>query len=107
MTSPEWSGILELYQQIVCGGLIEYLRKQTGMRLGRGIYGPPVVLWLMMLQRLNPRGTVVSAVQLLIEGAAGPLLADGKPVRQPSGSRAGRAAIAKRAKNCQNYCADK
>jgi hypothetical protein len=82
MTSPEWSGILELYQQIVCGGLIEYLQKQTGMRLRRGIYGPPVVLWLMMLQRLNPRGTVVSAVQLLIEGAAGPLLADCKRVRQ-------------------------
>jgi hypothetical protein len=82
MTSPEWSSILDLYQQIVCGGLIQYLQKQRGMRLRRGIYGPSVVMWLMMLQRLHPRGTVTSAVQLLIEGAAEPLLADCKRVRQ-------------------------
>jgi hypothetical protein len=82
MTSPEWSSILDLYQRIVCGGLIQYLQKQAGMRVRRGIYGPPVVMWLMMLQRLNPRGTVTSAVQLLIQGAAEPLLANCKRVRQ-------------------------
>lgn len=82
MTSPEWSSILDLYQRIVCSGLIQYLQKQAGLRVRRGIYGPPVVLWLMMLQRLNRRGTVTSAVQLLIEGAAEPLLANCKRVRQ-------------------------
>jgi hypothetical protein len=81
MTSPEWSSILDLYQRIVCGGLIQYLQKQSGMRLRRGIYGPTVVLWLMILQRLHPRGTVMSAVQLLLAGAAEPLLADCARVR--------------------------
>ena len=82
MTSPEWSSILDLYQEIVCRGLIQYLQKQAGMRLRRGIYGPAVVLWLMMLQRLNRRGTLMSAVHLLMEGAAEPLLADCTRVRQ-------------------------
>jgi len=82
MTSPERSNILALYQQIVCRGLIQYLQQQAGMKPRRGIYGPAVVLWLMMLQRLHPRGTVGSAVQLLIEGAAEPLLADCQRVRR-------------------------
>jgi hypothetical protein len=76
MTSPEWSNILTLYQQIVCAGLIQYLQKQAGMKLRRSVYGLTVVLWLMMLQRLNRRGTVMSAVQLLLAGAADPLLTD-------------------------------
>lgn len=82
MTSPEWSSILDLYQRIVCGGLIQYLQKQAGMRVRRGIYAPPVVLWLMILQRLHPRGTVTSAVQLLLAGAAEPLLVDCARVRR-------------------------
>jgi hypothetical protein len=82
MTSPEWSDILELYQRIVCAGVIQYLQKQAGMKIRRGIYGPAVVLWLMMLQRLNHRGTLASTVQLLIQGAAEPLLADCRRVRQ-------------------------
>ena len=36
----------------------------------------------MMLQRLNHRGTLVSAVQLLIAGAAEPLLVGCRRVRQ-------------------------
>jgi hypothetical protein len=82
MASPEWSSVLELYQQIVCNGVLEYLQKQAGLRVKRGIYGAQVVLWLMMLQRLNPRGTLVSAVQLLIAGAAEPLLVGCRRVRQ-------------------------
>jgi hypothetical protein len=82
MTSPEWSSILDLYQRIVCGGLIQYLQKQAGMRVRRGIYVPPVVLWLMILQRLHPRGTVTSAVQLLLAGAAEALLVDCARVRR-------------------------
>lgn len=82
MTSPEWSSVLDLYQQILCAGVLEYLQKQAGLRIKRGIYGAQVVLWLMMLQRLNRRGTLVSAVQLLIAGAAEPLLVGCRRVRQ-------------------------
>src|SRR5580700_708816 len=70
MTSPEWSSLLELYQQILGHGVLQYLEKQGGWKRRRGIYSSPVVLWLMMLQRLQGRGTLASGVQLLLAGAA-------------------------------------
>jgi putative transposase len=82
MTSPEWSSLLNLYQRTVCDGVLQYLQKQAGLRNKRGVYGAQVVLWLMMLQRLQGSGTLASAVQLLIQGAADPLLADCRRVRQ-------------------------
>ena len=82
MTSPEWSTLLELYQRTVCSGALQYLQKQTCRRTHRGVYSAAVVLWLMMLQRLQGRGTLASAVQLLQQGAANPLLADCRRVRR-------------------------
>jgi hypothetical protein len=82
MTSPEWSSLLSLYQRTVCGGVLQYLQKQSGFRTKRGVYGAPVVLWLMMLQRLQGRGTLAGTVQLLLQGAADPLLADCRRVHQ-------------------------
>jgi putative transposase len=82
MTSPEWSSLLELYQQTVCAGVVQYLEKQAGTRRNRGVYNVAVVLWLMMLQRLEGRGTLASAVQMLLEGAAGPLLSPCRRVRR-------------------------
>ena len=82
MTSPEWSSLLDLYRQTVCAGVVQYLEKQTGARRNRGIYSAAVVLWLMMLQRLEGRGTLASAVQMLLEGAAEPLLAPCRRVRR-------------------------
>jgi hypothetical protein len=82
MTSPEWSSLLDLYQRLLCSGVLSYLQQQTGRRSKRGIYAPPVVLWLMMLQRLHRRGTLATAVQLLIAGAADPLLTSCRRVCQ-------------------------
>jgi putative transposase len=82
MTSPHWSTLVELYQRTVCSGALQYLQKQTCLRTHRGVYSAAVVLWLMMLQRLQGRGTLASAVQLLQQGAADPLLADCRRVRQ-------------------------
>jgi hypothetical protein len=82
MTSPEWSSLLELYQQTVCTGVVQYLEKQAGARRNRGVYSVAVVLWLMMLQRLEGRGTLASAVQMLLEGAAAPLLSRCRRVRR-------------------------
>ena len=81
MASPEWSSVLELYQDIVCRGVVHYLEKQVQPRVKRGIYCAPVVMWLMMVQAVS-RGTLASAVHLLIEGAAGPLLLRCQRVRK-------------------------
>jgi hypothetical protein len=82
MTSPQWSSLLDLYQQTVCAGVVQYLEKQSGARRNRGVYSATVVLWLMMLQRLEGRGTLASAVQMLLEGAAEPLLSPCRRVRR-------------------------
>jgi putative transposase len=71
-TDPE--SILSLYQQIVTVGLLQYLQKEAGMKVRRGIYSARVVLWLMILQRLHGGASLAAVVQLLIQGAAGPLL---------------------------------
>src|SRR5215467_7246631 len=82
MTSPEWSSVMELYQQIVCCGVVQYLETQTGRRLKRGIYTAQVVMWLMMLQALHKGGTLARAVELLRQGAAQPLLFGCRRVRR-------------------------
>jgi putative transposase len=70
----DWQSILHLYQQVVTGGLLQYLQKQAGWKTRRGVYGPRVVLWLMILQRLHAGASLSAAVQLLMQGAAGELL---------------------------------
>jgi hypothetical protein len=82
MTSPEWSSVVELYQRIVCGGVVQYLEKHTRERVKRGIYTAQVVMWLMMLQALQGRGTLANAVELLRQGAAQPLLFRCRRVRR-------------------------
>jgi hypothetical protein len=82
MTSPQRLSLLKLYQQTVGAGVLQYLEQQAGLRRKRGVYSVAVVLWLMMLQRLDGRGTLASAVQMLLEGAADPLLSRCRRVRR-------------------------
>lgn len=74
--------ILHLYQFVVTAGLLQYMQQQIGMKVRRGVYCPRVVLWLMMLQRLHRGATLFTAVQLLMQGAAEPLLQNCHRVRQ-------------------------
>jgi hypothetical protein len=62
--------------------VLQYLEKQSGRKSKRGVYSAAVVLWLMMLQRLQGRATLAGAIQLLLEGAAGPLLPRCRRVRR-------------------------
>lgn len=81
-SSPERSSLLNLYQNVVCAGVLQYLETQAGQKRKRGVYSTQVVLWLMMLQSLQGRPTLASGVQLLLQGAAGPLLFPCRRVRQ-------------------------
>ena len=62
--------------------VIEYFQQQSGSKPHRGIYSAVVVLWLMILQRLNSVGTLAVTVGLLQQGAADALLADCRRVRE-------------------------
>jgi len=53
---------------------VEYLQRQAGVKTRRSIYTPQVVLWLMIRQRLQPKGTLASSVDALLTGAADCLL---------------------------------
>src|ERR1051325_7798652 len=82
MTSPQFGDVFAMYQRAVSIGAMDYLQKRAGVQVRRGIYSAQVVLWLMILQRLHAVGTLAATVQLLIQGAAGPLLQNCKRVRE-------------------------
>jgi hypothetical protein len=82
MTSPGYSNLLQLYQQTLSAGTLEYFQKQTKVIVRRGVYGAQVVLWMMILQRLHTTGTLSAAVQMLLQGAADPLLQNCQRVRK-------------------------
>jgi len=79
MSSPELNEVFTLYQRFV--PVMEYLEQQRGRRR-RGIYSVPVVLWLMMLQRLHPKGTLSQMVQWLRQNGSASWLEPCKRVRE-------------------------
>lgn len=79
---PLFCNLLDLYRRVVSTGVVEYLQEPMPGKARRGIYSAQVVMWLMILQRLHPIGTAAAAVQLLIQGAAGPLLQNCRRVRE-------------------------
>lgn len=96
MASPDLSSIALIYERCAPATLLEYLQRQAGMRVRRGIYSLRVVMWMMILQRLHAKGTLTTTVQLLQQGAAQGLLEPCKRVRErrigcsPSGYCQGR-----------------
>lgn len=82
MTSPGRNDLLDLYQRAVSVDVVEHLQKMAGRRIRRGIYSARVVLWLMILQRLHTGASLATAVQLLHQRAADPLLQDCRRVRR-------------------------
>jgi putative transposase len=81
VTSPDVDNVFQLYRTVLTTGVLEYFQKQAGLQVRRGIYNAAVVLWLMILQRLQGVGTLAATVQWLIQGAADPLLQDCRRVR--------------------------
>ncbi|MEX2260691.1 MAG: IS4 family transposase [Bryobacteraceae bacterium] len=82
MAFPDLFDVFRLYQQVAPAGVLEYLQLQAGQRPRSGIYSLAVVFWLMIVQRLQPNGTLASTVQHLVQGIADPLLANCKRVRE-------------------------
>ena len=82
MASPDLSSMAMIYERCAPAALFEFLQKQAGVRVRRGIYSLRVVVWMMMLQRLHAKGTLTTAVQLLQQGAALGLLEACKRVRE-------------------------
>ena len=106
MDSLRFINIFELYQRVLSVGVLEYLQQQAGMKVRRSVYSAQVVLWMMILQRLHSVGTLAAAVQLLIQGAADPLLQNCRRVRTRA-SPPEPAATVKLVTSCQRNCAER
>jgi hypothetical protein len=72
VTFPHPQQVLTLFQQIVADDpRLELLEHKGPAFSRRRIYSLPVVIWLMVLQRLLPKFTLGFAVQQLVHGRAG------------------------------------
>jgi hypothetical protein len=76
-----------LFQRCISSGVVEYWQKQTRMKIRRCMYTAQVVIWLMIVQRLQPRGTLATGVEALLAGAADGLLSGCGRAQQKRASR--------------------
>lgn len=63
-----------LFQRCIAGGVVEYWERQLHIKVRQCVYSSGVVIWLMILQHLQPRGTLVTGVEALLAGAADGLM---------------------------------
>ena len=82
MATSDLSVLLSLYNQIAPGELFRVLQRNFGITKRDGIYTARVVIWMMILQRLDKRGTLASTVEQLALGKLDPLLSRCKRVRE-------------------------
>ena len=78
---PTSSVLLDLFGKAVAPEFFDQLQERLGLP-ARGIYSLAVVVWLMMWQRLDGRGTLVAAVQQVVQGSLGGVLPADKRVRE-------------------------
>jgi hypothetical protein len=76
------SALFSLYRQLAPAELFRLLQRQMGMKVRVGIYTARLMMWMMMVQRLQPRGTLASSVAQLVEGRFDPLLSQCKRVQE-------------------------
>jgi hypothetical protein len=66
MSQSPLNGILELYAQAVPKQFFEQLEKDLGLPSRQRIFSLPLVVWLMISQRLNAKATLSTAVQQVV-----------------------------------------
>ena len=93
--------MFNLYLQLAPGELYRMLQRQVGVTVRNGIYSARLVIWMMINQRLQARGTLASSVEQLVQGRFDSLLSRCKRVRQKK-IAVSTGAIAKRGSTCPN-----
>lgn len=79
MRTPKASVLFGLFGKAVPPEFFDQLRERLGLP-ARGIYSLAVVVWLMMWQRLDGRGSLATAVQQVVQGTLGDLVPPEKRV---------------------------
>jgi hypothetical protein len=76
------TAIFGLYLDLAPAELFRSLQKRMNVVLRSGIYSARVVLWMMINQRLQPRATLASSVEQLVQGRFDALLSRCKRVEE-------------------------
>jgi hypothetical protein len=76
------SDLLNLYQEVAPAEEFRRLQGECGKAARDGIYSARLVIWMMMQQRLQPRGSLATSVAELVQGRFDPLLSQCKRVRE-------------------------
>jgi hypothetical protein len=82
MPAGDLSGILDLYSQAVPNQFFEQLEKELGLSSRQRIFTLPLVVWLMISQRLNAKATLSTAVQQVVQQQPQSLLSGHKRILQ-------------------------
>ena len=76
------TALFGLYLDLATAELFRSLQKQLKLTVRSGIYSARVVLWMMINQRLQARGTLASSVEQLVQGRFDALLSRCKRVEE-------------------------
>src|SRR5512143_46904 len=76
------AAIFDLYLQLAPAELFRLLQRQMGVTVRNGMYSARLVMWVMINQRLQARGTLASSVEQLVQGRFDPLLSRCKRVQE-------------------------
>jgi putative transposase len=82
MAHVDSAALFSMYRQIAPAELFRLLQREMGLKVRAGIFTARLVIWMMLIQRLQPRGTLASSVAQLVEGRFDPLLSPCKRVRE-------------------------
>src|SRR5258708_36269052 len=82
MPSSDRSGVLELYSEAVPEQFFEQVEKDLGLPARQRIFSLPLVVWLMISQRLDSKATLSTAVQQIVQQQPRALLSDHKRIRE-------------------------
>lgn len=74
--------MFNLYLQLAPAELFRLLQRQMGVRVHDGIYSARLVIWMMINQRLQSRGTLANSVEQLVQGRFDALLSQCKRAQQ-------------------------
>ena len=82
MPNGDLSGVLDLYGEAVPEQFLEALENDLGLSARQRIFSLPLVVWLMISQRLDPKATLSTAVQQVVQQRPRALLSSHKRIRE-------------------------
>ncbi len=82
MPAGDLSGVMDLYGKTVPESFFQALENDLGLPARQRIFNLPLVAWLMISQRLDPKATLSTAVQQVVQQRPQVLLSAHKRIRE-------------------------